>query len=50
MATKIVYPEPDGLPIAGNTKQLEYIFCLYGNLCALFADRDDVFVAADLPR
>lgn len=47
-ATKIVYPESDGQPIADNTKQLEYIVYLYDNLCALFAGRDDVFVAVDL--
>ncbi|GIV14832.1 MAG: hypothetical protein KatS3mg022_0267 [Armatimonadota bacterium] len=45
---KIVYPESDGKPIADNTKQLETIVYLYDNLCALFADREDVFVAADL--
>lgn len=45
---KIVYPESDGKLIADNTKQLEVIVYLYDNLCALFADREDVFVAADL--
>lgn len=45
---KIVYPESDGKPMADNTKQLEAIVYLYDNLCALFADREDVFVAADL--
>ncbi len=45
---KIVYPESDGKPMADNTLQLEYIVYLYDNLCALFADREDVFVAADL--
>jgi len=45
---KIVYPESDGKPMADNTKQLETIVYLYDNLCALFADREDVFVAADL--
>jgi len=34
--------------MADNTKQLEYIVYLYDNLSALFADREDVFVAADL--
>ncbi len=48
VAPKIVYPESDGQPVADNTKQLEYIVYLYDNLCALFADREDVFVAADL--
>lgn len=45
---KIIYPGSDGKPIADNTLQLEYIIYLYDNLCALFADREDVFVAADL--
>lgn len=45
---KIIYPESDGKPMADNTLQLEYIVYLYDNLCALFADREDVFVAADL--
>lgn len=46
--TEIVYPESDGQPMAENTKQLEVIVYLYDNLSALFADREDVFVAADL--
>lgn len=45
---EIVYPDSDGQPMADNTKQLEYIVYLCDNLCALFADREDVFVAADL--
>lgn len=45
---RIVYPESDGKPMADNTKQLEAIVYLYDNLCALFAEREDVFVAADL--
>jgi len=45
---KIVYPESDGKPMADNTRQLESIVYLYDNLSALFADREDVFVAADL--
>jgi Uma2 family endonuclease len=45
---KVVYPESDGKPMADNTKQLESIVYLYDNLSALFADREDVFVAADL--
>ncbi|MCS6830282.1 MAG: Uma2 family endonuclease [bacterium] len=46
--SRIVYPESDGKPMADNTKQLEAIVYLYDNLCALFAEREDVFVAADL--
>jgi len=48
VSKKIVYPESDGKPMADNTKQLEYIVYLYDNLSALFADREDVFVAVDL--
>lgn len=48
LKTDIVYPESDGQPMAENTKQLEVIVYLYDNLCALFAEREDVFVAADL--
>ncbi len=44
----IVYPDSDGKPMAENTKQARWIFVLFGNLCALFRDRNDVFVAADL--
>lgn len=43
-----VYPESDGKPMAENTKQLRWIVGLFGNLSALFRDRSDVFVAADL--
>lgn len=44
----IFYPESDGLPMADNTKQLRWIFILYGNLDALFRDQLDVFVASNL--
>src|SRR5205807_8645404 len=44
----VVYPDSDGKPMAENTKQLRWIVVLFGNLCALFRDRPDVFVAADL--
>jgi Uma2 family endonuclease len=44
----IVYPESNGLPMAENTKQLRWIVVLFGNLSAQYADRPDVFVAADL--
>jgi Uma2 family endonuclease len=46
--TSIVYPDSDGKPMADNTKQARWIFVLFGNLSALFLDRADVFVAADL--
>ncbi len=45
---QIHYPESDGKPMADNTRQLETIVYLYDNLSALFAEREDVFVAADL--
>jgi Uma2 family endonuclease len=44
----ILYPECDGKPMAENTRQLRWINTLYGNLSALFQERPDVFVAADL--
>src|SRR4051812_22137589 len=44
----IQYPDSDGKPMAENTLQLRWIVTLFGNLAALFRDRDDVFVAADL--
>src|SRR5262249_35358991 len=43
----IVYPESDGLPMADNTKQLRWIFVLYGNLAALYRDARDVFVGSN---
>jgi Uma2 family endonuclease len=43
----IVYPESDGKPLAESTKQLRWIITLYGNLAAMYLDRDDVFVAGD---
>jgi hypothetical protein len=44
----LVYPESDGKPMADNTKQARWIVVVFGNLLALFRDRLDVFVAADL--
>lgn len=44
----IVYPDSDGLPMSDNTKQARWIFIFFGNLAALFRDRPDVFVAADI--
>lgn len=40
----ITYPESDGLPIADSSKQLHWIFLLYGNLAAMFHVDKDVFV------
>lgn len=45
--TEIIYPETDGEPMAQNTQQAEVMMTLKENLDALFADRDDVFVAID---
>jgi Uma2 family endonuclease len=46
--TSIIYPDSDGQPMAENTKQLRWIVVLFGNIAALFRERLDVFVAADL--
>ncbi|MEM8640046.1 MAG: Uma2 family endonuclease [Cyanobacteria bacterium P01_G01_bin.54] len=43
-----LYPESDGKPLADNTIQLRLIFMIKGGLDALFKDREDVFIAADL--
>jgi Uma2 family endonuclease len=48
MPDPILYPDSDGKPLAENTKQFRWIVVLFGNLAALFRDRGDVFVAADL--
>jgi len=45
---EIIYPESDGKPMADNTKQYELIVMIKENLEHLFADNDDVFIAADL--
>jgi len=46
--TEIIYPDSDGQPMAENTIQYDAITSLKGNLDILFADREDVFIAADL--
>ena len=43
-----LYPDDDGLPMADNTLQFNWIVTIKENLEALFASRDDVFVAGDL--
>ncbi|WP_299755593.1 Uma2 family endonuclease [uncultured Chloroflexus sp.] len=48
VATPIVYPDSDGMPMADNTKQFRAIVTIQGNLDALFRERADVFVAGDL--
>jgi Uma2 family endonuclease len=47
MPPEIVYPESDGKRMAENTKQGRWITLLYSNLCAMFHQRDDVFIALD---
>ena len=43
----IDYPYVDGKPLAENTKQLEWILLLTGNLKALFESDPNVFVSSD---
>ena len=43
-----LYPDSDGEPMAENTLQFNWIVTIKENLEALFASRDDVFVAGDL--
>jgi len=45
--SEIVYLSSDGKRTAENTQQGRWITTLYGNLCALFRDNPDVFIAAD---
>lgn len=47
-ATKIEYPDSDGLPMAENTLQFQWIVAITENLRWLFASRSDVFIAGDL--
>ena len=46
--SEIIYPESDGKPMADNTKQYKLIVMIKENLEHLFANQDDVFIAADL--
>jgi Uma2 family endonuclease len=46
--SRIVYPDTDGLPMAENTLQFEWIVKIKGGLDHLFADAPEVFVAGDL--
>ncbi len=43
-----LYPDSDGMPMAENTLQYEWIVTIKGNLDALFRNDPDVFVAGDL--
>ena len=47
-APVVEYPETDGLPMAENTKQFRWIVTIEGGLEAVYAHREDVFVAGDL--
>ncbi len=44
----IVYPETDGLPMAENTIQFQWIFKLFLGIEKQFRTNDNVFVAGDL--
>jgi Uma2 family endonuclease len=44
----IEYPDSDGLPMADNTLQYEWIVTIKGGLDAVFIDDPNVFVAGDL--
>ena len=44
----VEYPSTDGEPMAQNTKQYRWITTIQGGLAAMFRNRPDVFVAADL--
>ena len=47
-APDLDYPESDGQPMGDSTLQIRWIFTLFGNIDALFHDRVDIFVAANL--
>jgi Uma2 family endonuclease len=44
---RIIYPESDGKPMADNGKQFRWIVVLFGNLAALYRDKDHVFVGGN---
>jgi Uma2 family endonuclease len=44
----IIYPDSDGLPMAENTLQYEWIVTIKGGLDAIFLHDPNVFVAGDL--
>ncbi|GAB4479702.1 MAG: hypothetical protein OHK0057_32260 [Thermoflexibacter sp.] len=48
ITNEIIYPTSDGKRMADNTKQYRYLTTIQGGLDALFAEREDVFVAGDL--
>lgn len=43
----ILYPSSDGRRMAENSVQFEWIQTIFANLCLLFQNRPDVFVAGD---
>lgn len=45
---QIIYPDSDGVPMAENTPQFEWIVTIKGGLDHLFSDDPNVFVAGDL--
>jgi Uma2 family endonuclease len=45
---EVIYPDRDGLPMADNTLQFNWIVKIKENLEILFAEQSDVFVAGDL--
>ncbi len=45
---KVVYPDDDGLPVADNTLQFEWIVTIKQGVDAVFLDQADVFVAGNL--
>jgi Uma2 family endonuclease len=44
----LIYPESDGLPMADNSRQFNWIFVIYGNLAALFSEVKDVLVGGNM--
>ena len=44
----VLYPDSDGKPMADNTEQYKWIVLIKENLEILFADVNNVFIAADL--
>ncbi len=44
----VIYPSSDGLPMADNTLQFQWIVTIKEGLQTLFRDLEDVFVAGDL--
>ncbi|HYH63607.1 MAG TPA: Uma2 family endonuclease [Urbifossiella sp.] len=46
-AKRVYYPDDDGLPMSDNTWQFNCIVLLHSGLEAVFAERQDVFVAGN---